>query len=498
MRMQSITISNLSHAQKHHNQAHRATLKYVHHELTVTNERWDREYKANGNPKSLNNYYTAIKKNVKEKTGRAIQEKASEKALQEAVVVIDEQTTMDDLKRFAKAMEDEFGFTAIQIHIHRDEGYLKRREKLNLHAHIVFETIDRATGKTWKPKADRGSRMQDIASETLGMVRGTPKSITKKKGLDAMEYKEEQARQHLEVLVEQKETIGEEVEEARREKEAVEREAEALVEQAEKKLSEIETAKDIRKREASKALDGAFGAVTGYFKWVGKKAEEAREAIREHEERSQEIEIGKTIIERAKELTGEKRPQLEEIKARHTRETFFGNKKTDEKAVLEDYAELAEYERNNIKSLLEAEQRRRSRDIQNLKQQITQKDDSIKKLKDTLAKERDRFEKVENGIADILGEKFKQLFDDCKRYFSKSYDNLKTSILLYLGKKLYGESSRDERLNEEYSARQDEGRLRINGYLMDDWEKERQRIEEKIDEEESQSRGYSRSYGMRR
>ena len=139
--------------------------------------------------------------------------------------------------------------------------------------------------------------MQDIAAETLGMVRGTPKAITKKKGLDAMEYKEEQARKHLEVLVEQKETIGKEVEEAKREKEETERGAEAIVEQAEKKLSEIETAKEIRKREASKALDGAFGAVTGYFQGVGKKAEEAREAIREHEERSQEIEIGKSIIE---------------------------------------------------------------------------------------------------------------------------------------------------------------------------------------------------------
>ena len=115
--MKPIKAVNHSHQQKHHNPEQRKQLGYVHQNLTAYNERWDREYKANGNPKSITNYFTAIKKNVKEKTGRAIQDKAADLAIQDAVVVIDEQTTMEDLKRFAKRMEVEFGFTCIQINI---------------------------------------------------------------------------------------------------------------------------------------------------------------------------------------------------------------------------------------------------------------------------------------------------------------------------------------------------------------------------------------------
>lgn len=218
--MKTIPASSMSHAGNHHNPELRQRLYYVHHDRTQYNERWDREVKASGKPKTLTNYFTAIKNNVKHKTQRSMQKRAMDVAIQDALVNIDEYTTMDDLKRFARAMEKEFGFTCIQIHIHRDEGYMGKKKngqqgKLNLHAHVIFETVNRETGKTWKPEKNRGSRMQDIAAETLGMKRGVPKEITKKKGLNIIEYKEQQALNNLEEINKDLQKAQKELQEAK-------------------------------------------------------------------------------------------------------------------------------------------------------------------------------------------------------------------------------------------------------------------------------------------
>lgn len=501
--MKPIKAVNHSHQQKHHNPEQRKQLGYVHQNLTAYNERWDREYKANGNPKSITNYFTAIKKNVKEKTGRAIQDKAADLAIQDAVVVIDEQTTMEDLKRFAKRMEVEFGFTCIQINIHRDEGYIKKKDKMNLHAHVIFETVNRETGKSWKPKADRGSRMQDMAAEALGMVRGTTKYITKKEGLNAWEYKEEQARIHEAKLQEEnrklearKETVGKEVKDAEAEKKAIEQEADALIEKAERELSEIKTAGEIRREEASKALDGAFGAVTGYFQGVGKKAKKARQTLKEHAERIPEIEEGKRIIERSKELTGQNKPQMDEIIARHTKETFWGNKKIDYKAVFSDYREIKETEENALKAKLNAKNQEVNLKVFNHKSEVDRLNSKIERLEKTIQNQKAQRDYIEKRIAKTLGDTFTQLWTDCMSYFKDYYDHLATAVSLWFGNTFTIPHENDHRLDEKYSANRQEGRLLINGNTIDQWEVKRERIEETIEQENKKQRnGYG--YGIK-
>lgn len=72
--------------------------------------------------------------------------------IREAVVVISQETTMDDLKNLSKRLNDRFGIDVFQIAIHKDEGYKKSKDgiKLNLHAHLVADWTDNETGKSLK------------------------------------------------------------------------------------------------------------------------------------------------------------------------------------------------------------------------------------------------------------------------------------------------------------------------------------------------------------
>lgn len=207
----SVKTSKYGSAYTHQKPEHRASLTYIHSERTKLNESWHKEYQANGHPKTLRNYLADTKRIVKEKTGRAMQKKAEDNVIAEAVVVIDEQTTMEDLQKLGKAMEQRYGWTCVQIHIHRDEGYLgerteemKHREgKYNLHAHMFFITTNLATGKSWKRQRGEGSVMQDITAQTLDLTRGVKKSeqaTAPKETLHVIEYKAMQEEIRLQTL----------------------------------------------------------------------------------------------------------------------------------------------------------------------------------------------------------------------------------------------------------------------------------------------------------
>lgn len=232
----SVSVAKYGSAYTHQKPEHRATLNYIHSERTQLNESWHKEYQANGHPKTLRNYLADTKKVVKEKTGRAMQKKAEDNVIGEAVVVIDEQTTMEDLQKLGKAMEQRYGWTCVQIHIHRDEGYLgerteemKHREgKYNLHAHMFFVTTNLATGKSWKRQRGEGSVMQDITAQTLDLTRGVRKSEqTKevKETLNVIEYKAMQEEIRLQTLKEK--TAQEEQERAQAQEKATEVEQKA-------------------------------------------------------------------------------------------------------------------------------------------------------------------------------------------------------------------------------------------------------------------------------
>lgn len=164
-------------------------LDYVHHELSSQNDYWE-----SGTQEARLAFVTA---NAKAKTGRKMQAKAT--PIREAVVVISQETTMDDLKKLAKRFNDRFGIDVFQIAIHKDEGYRKGKDglKLNLHAHLVADWTDHQSGKSLKLNRNDMSEMQTICAEVLGMERG---KSSEKQHLSAIQYKIAAEEQRAEAI----------------------------------------------------------------------------------------------------------------------------------------------------------------------------------------------------------------------------------------------------------------------------------------------------------
>ena len=177
---------------------------YIRLELTHNNE----IYIAPGmEGVTLQQHYDYLKALVKEKTGRAMQEKDVEykdkngktrvrkgsSPIREGVVNIKPNTKMDDLLHYVNRVHERWGIRAIQIHMHRDEGHYENPEdkstwKPNLHAHIIWDWIDHQTGKSFKLNADDMSQIQDMVAETLEMERGRRKEETGAEHLERNDY----------------------------------------------------------------------------------------------------------------------------------------------------------------------------------------------------------------------------------------------------------------------------------------------------------------------
>ena len=177
---------------------------YVRLELTHNNE----IYIAPGmEGVTLQQHYDHLKALVKEKTGRAMQEKDVEykdkngktrvrkgsSPIREGVVNIKPDTKMEDLLNYVNRVHEKWGIRAIQIHMHRDEGHYENPKdkstwKSNLHAHIIWDWIDHQTGKSFKLKAEDMSQIQDMVAETLEMERGKRKEETGAKHLERNDF----------------------------------------------------------------------------------------------------------------------------------------------------------------------------------------------------------------------------------------------------------------------------------------------------------------------
>lgn len=167
-------------------------LDYVRTDLSQNNEWWSAV-------SSLGELRSEISAMVKEKTGRKMQAKAE--PLREGVVVIQEDTTMEQLQELGRRFQERFGVTPVQIAIHRDEGHWKGEEwKPNLHAHIVFDWYNHTTGKSIKTSKLDAVEMQTITAEVLGMERGVS---SEKKHLESARYKAQARQKEIEQLEQQ-------------------------------------------------------------------------------------------------------------------------------------------------------------------------------------------------------------------------------------------------------------------------------------------------------
>ena len=204
---------------------------YIVPELSADNEQWvNPDF---GNP-NLQMHYANIKQMVKEKTGRAMQEKERERKgkngkvikvagcspIREGVLLIKPDTTLADVKKFGEECQRRWGITPLQIFLHKDEGHWLNGQpdaedkesfqvgekwfKPNYHAHIVFDWMNHDTGKSQKLNDDDMMEMQTLASDILFMQRGQSKSETGKEHLERNDFIIEKQRAELQRIDETK------------------------------------------------------------------------------------------------------------------------------------------------------------------------------------------------------------------------------------------------------------------------------------------------------
>ena len=175
---------------------------YIRKDLTPKNEYWMEQ--------KIADRLLKIEAYCKEKSGRKLQKNAM--PVREAVVVIKENTTMQDLHNLSKRLEEELKVRVFQIAIHKDEGHYDKDTKEwkpNYHAHLVADWQDLQTGKTLKHQSFHYSKMQDLAAECLDMERGVSGSLTR---LEAVEFKIKKREEDLKILEERYNEIKTELE----------------------------------------------------------------------------------------------------------------------------------------------------------------------------------------------------------------------------------------------------------------------------------------------
>ena len=175
---------------------------YIRKDLTHKNEYWMEQ--------KIADRLLKIEAFCKEKSGRKLQKNAM--PVREAVVVIKENTTMQDLHNLSKRLEEELKIRIFQIAIHKDEGHYDKDTKEwkpNYHAHLVADWQDLQTGKTLKHQSFHYSKMQDFAAECLEMERGISGSLAR---LEAVEFKIKKKEEDLKILEERYQEMQQEME----------------------------------------------------------------------------------------------------------------------------------------------------------------------------------------------------------------------------------------------------------------------------------------------
>ena len=303
---------------------------YVVSELSANNEQWiNPDF---GNPE-LQTHYENIKRMVKEKTGRAMQEKERERKgkngkiikvagcspIREGVLLIRPDTTLADVHKFGEECQRRWGITPLQIFLHKDEGHWlngqpdpedresfkvgERWFKPNYHAHIVFDWMNHDTGKSRKLNDDDMMQMQTLASDILLMERGQSKSVTGKEHLERNDFIIEKQKAELQRI------------------EAIKRHKEQQVNLAEQELRQVKS--EIRTDKLkSAATDAATVIASGVGSLFGsgkmKKLEQSNEELRQEiAKRDKGIDDLKAQMQRMQEQHGK---QIRNLQGIHNQE----------------------------------------------------------------------------------------------------------------------------------------------------------------------------------
>ena len=331
-----IKLCNVASSEAHN----RRTAEYMHNigkskiyivpELTADNKQWiNPDF---GSPE-LQAHYENIKRMVKEKTGRAMQEKERERKgkngkiikvagcspIREGVLLIRPDTTLADVRRFGEECQRRWGITPLQIFLHKDEGHWlngqpapedresfqvnERWFKPNYHAHIIFDWMNHDTGKSRKLNDEDMTEMQSLASDILLMERGKSKAVTGKEHLERNDFIIEKQKAELQRI------------------ETIKRHKEQQVNLAEQELRQVKS--EIRTDKLkSAATDAATVIASGVGSLFGsgkmKKLEQSNDELRQEiAKRDKGIDDLKAQMQRMQEQHGK---QIRNLQGIHNQE----------------------------------------------------------------------------------------------------------------------------------------------------------------------------------
>ena len=303
---------------------------YIVHELTSNNEQWINP--GFGSP-NLQTHYENIKRMVKEKTGRAMQEKERERKgkngkiikvagcspIREGVLLIRPDTTLADVRKFGEECQRRWGITPLQIFLHKDEGHWLSGQpeagdresfqvgekwfKPNYHAHIVFDWMNHDTGKSRKLNDEDMTEMQSLASDILLMERGQSKAVTGKEHLERNDFIIEKQKAELQRM------------------DAAKRHKEEQIDLAEQELRQVKS--EIRTDKLkSAATDAATAIASGVGSLFGsgklKDLEQTNEKLRQEvAKRDKGIDELKVRMQQMQEQHGK---QIRNLQGKHNQE----------------------------------------------------------------------------------------------------------------------------------------------------------------------------------
>ena len=387
---------------------------YIRTDLMAGNETW---VSPDFGEDTLTDRYNQIAAMVKEKTGRAMQTKDRERVnkktgkvtivrgstpLKEGVVVIKEDTTMEQLQKFCKVCNDRWGVTALQVFIHRDEGHYgipgdNATWKPNLHAHIVWDWMNHDTGKSCKLDEKAMSEMQTVLAECLEMERGTSKEVTGKEHLERTDFILAKQKQEAEQAKAEKEAALAAKEKAETERRLIEGENKAKEQYRQSLDTEIadkeRQLKDERKAKMDSILDGV-GNLIGVGKSAAIEKENAKLKAENERIRKAFPDAVKTEVEKqTKALVVEKQKAEAERDRALVQSRSLGMEK--DKAV----RQLQEQQANELQHIRQV-----------VSQATAEKDKTIRLLQSVLKASRH----ILNVLADILykaNEVFKRAID---------------------------------------------------------------------------------------
>ena len=400
---------------------------YIRTDLMAGNETW---VSPDFGKDTLTDRYNQIAAMVKEKTGRAMQTKDRERVnkktgkvtivrgstpLKEGVVVIKEDTTMEQLRKFCEVCNERWGVTALQVFIHRDEGHYgtpgdNATWKPNLHAHIVWDWMNHDTGKSCKLDEKAMSEMQTVLAECLEMERGTSKAVTGKEHLERTDFIIAKQKQEAERAKAEKEAALAAKEKAETERQTIEDENKVKEQYRQSLDTEIadkeRQLKDERRAKMDSILD-SVGSLVGVGKSAAMEKEIARlKAENERIRKAFPNAVKNKVEEMTRALIAEKR------KAEAERD----------RTLMQNRSLVIERDKA-VRQLQEQQANEQQHIRQTVSQATAEKDKTIRLLQDALKASRD----ILNLLAGILykaSEVFKRAIDAIIHYGTEKYKSV--------------------------------------------------------------------------